>query len=269
MKQSLGLLLFLLMGFQPLSATDIGHDDFLAWNVIRERLFNGENTKAFRFEDNIRFQVIGAETQQDSAVFVQLVDELKGLLETVEVTLVDKNPNFTLTVSQHQGGKSTSTMCMTSGYAISTVMLTLGFPGSYSDEVSVKQLYYHIFRHLTKLYTPEHGSTYYGGIFDAAKAEESILTDTDKAVLHLLYSKEFYKNLRTVTVATRGHLYYWEMRYKKPLKALSYGFKALLLLLDSCFFSRVNRREGRIPPWANTSNNGHSFCCCCPFSLPF
>lgn len=245
MKQCLGLLLFLMMGFQPLSATEIGQDDFLAWSVIRERLFNGENTKAFRFEDAIRFQVIGAETMQDSAVFVQLVDDLNSLLETVDVTLVDTKPNFTLTVSQHQGGMSVSTMRVTSGYAISSVRLDLGFSGSYLDDASLQHIYYHTLRELMVLYTPKNEATYYGGLFDAAKATEAQFTVTDKAVLRLLYSNDFYQNLRTVTVAMKGRLYYLEMRYKQQITTLSYAFKALLLLLGFLFFLS---RESKITP---------------------
>lgn len=244
MKQCAGLLLLLVAALQPLPATAIDQADDLAWNVIRERLFNGENTKAYRFEDDIRMQVNGAETQQDSAVFVKLVDELDQLLETVDVTLVDKDANFTLNVSHHQEGMSTGTMHVTSGYRMMSATLNLGFPGSYADDLSLKHLYYHAIRELTVLYTPKNGTSYYGGIFDASKADESNFTDTDKAILRLLYSADFYKNLRAVTVATRGAPYYLEMRYKKQITTMLYAFKALLLLFGFLFFlSRESKRK--------------------------
>ncbi|HBL71912.1 MAG TPA: hypothetical protein DD409_02915 [Bacteroidales bacterium] len=244
MKQCAFLLLLLVAGLQPLSATDIDQADFLAWNIIRERLFSGENTKAYRFEDDIRMQVNGVETQQDSAVFVKLVDELDQLLETVDVILVDKDPNFTLNVSKHQGGQSTGTRRVTSGYKLVSVTLDLGFLGSYSDDLSLKHLYYYTIRELTVLYTPKYEMSYYGGIFDASKADQSNFTDTDKAILRLLYSNDFYKNLRAVTIATRSAPYYLEMRYKKQMTTLSYAFKALLLLFGFLFFlSRESKRK--------------------------
>ncbi len=215
-----------------------------AWNVIRERLFNGENSKAFRFEEDIRLQVIGADTHRDSAVFVQLVDELNKLLETVQVKMVDTNPNFKLTVVQHQGGLSTSTRRSYIGYKMTSVTIELGFPESYSDKESVKQIYYHIIRELTILYNPQHGSSLYGGIFDSSKAAEAEFTDIDKEILRLLYSADFYKKLRTDTVEKHGYTYYLDLRYKKQLKNLSYGFKAFLLLFGFLFFlSRESKRE--------------------------
>ena len=97
MKQLLFILLLLFTALNTIHAEDARLYDETSWNVIRERLFNGENAKAYRFEEDIRFQLIGAKTYLDSAVFVQMIGELNNLLETVQIKMVDTEQNFKLT----------------------------------------------------------------------------------------------------------------------------------------------------------------------------
>lgn len=75
MKQVLfSLTLLLLSSFHFLQANPTTKPyEETTWNVIRERLINGENAKAYRFEDDIRLQVIGLKTQQDSLIIKQMI----------------------------------------------------------------------------------------------------------------------------------------------------------------------------------------------------
>jgi sensor histidine kinase YesM len=234
-----------------------------AWNVIRERLFSGENSKAYRFEDDIRLQVTGAKTHQDSAVFVQLVGELNKLLETVQVKLVKSHSNYSVILINDQSGLSTGKMDTTKshqsafkgvlpigtsiackGYKIDLAMLTLKFQGDLTDYESVKGINYYTIRLLTRLFTPHESITLYGGIFDASKPADAEFTDIDKKILKQLYSRDFYKNLRNNTVKENGYPYYLDLRYGKLLNSLSYAFKALLLLFGFLFLlSRESKRK--------------------------
>ncbi len=95
-----------------------------------------------------------------------------------------------------------------------------------------------------KLFTPQSGSTFYGGIFDASTPANARFTEMDKAILKQLYAHDFYKNLRTHTIDTVGIPYYLDLRYRKLMKSLSYTFKALLLLFGFLFFlSRESTRK--------------------------
>jgi hypothetical protein len=66
MKQLLFMLILILFGFNIVLAQETNPIEDTSWNVIRERLFSGENSKAFRFEDDIRFQLKGEVSKEDS-----------------------------------------------------------------------------------------------------------------------------------------------------------------------------------------------------------
>jgi len=247
MKQWLLVLIVLVTALHPLYAEDAQTwaNNETAWNVIRERLFNGENSKAYRFEDDIRLQVDGAKTHQDSAVFVQLVAELNMLLETVQVKLVNAEPNFYLLIGKSEGEMLVyDWLNLEEGSNITKIMLLLQFPGSYTDNVSVNKIYYYTIRKLTKLFTPQSDPTLYGGIFDVSKPTYAELSDIDKDIIKQLYSHDFYKNLKENTVKERSYLYYLDLRYRTLIKGLSYTFDALLLLFGFMFFlSRESKRK--------------------------
>ncbi|WP_167617276.1 sensor histidine kinase [Maribellus sediminis] len=215
-----------------------------SWNIIRERLFSGDNPKAYRFEEDIRFQLIGAKTHQDSAIVTQMIVELNGLLETVQIKMVDTEPNFKLTISQEAGGYSANYRQLTSGSQIYSVHLELGISGAFSDKESIKQIYYYTIRQLTKLHVPQHGSSGYGGIFDSPKASEAEFKEIDKDLLKQLYSRDFYKNLKESTVRKGGYQYYLDLRYRNLIKYLSYSFKAILILFGFLFYlSNESKRK--------------------------
>ncbi|UCS95525.1 histidine kinase [Echinicola marina] len=214
------------------------------WNVIRERLFNGDNSKAYRFEDDIRFQLTGAKNHQDSAVFVKMIAELNDLLETVQIKMVETDPNFKLTLSHEAGGLSTSSGRRTSGSNIIYVNLKLGIPGSIDEKAAINHIYYHTIRQLTKLYSSQNGSTGYGGIFDSPKAADAEFKEIDKNLLRKLYSPDFYENLKENTVRKFGYSYYLNLRFQKLLKILPSVFKAILIIFGFMFFlSRASKRK--------------------------
>ena len=243
MKQLLFILLSLITPLNTLHAEDACQYNGTSWNIIRERLFNGENSNAYRFEDDIRFQVIGAKTHQDSVIITQMITELNGLLETVQIKMVNADPNFKLTITK-EPGQSANYAQLTSSSKIVSVNLELGFPGACADKESVAQIYYYTIRQLTKLYTPQHGSSGYGGIFDSSKASDAEFKGTDKDLLKQLYSPDFYKKLKESTIKKHGFQYYLDLRYQKLISNFSYALKAILILFGFLFFlSKESKRK--------------------------
>lgn len=244
MKQLLIILLTFTATLNTLFAQDAHPYENTTWNVIRERLFNGENSKADRFEDDIRFQFIGAKTQQDSAIFIQMIGELNVLLETVQIKMVNTDPNFKLTITQEPGGQSANYNVITSGSKLVLVNLELGIPGTFTDKESVTHIYYHTIRQLTKQYTPQHGSSGYGGIFDSSKASDAEFKEIDKELLKQLYSNDFYKNLKDNTIRKYDYQYYLNLRYQKLIRNFSYSLKAILIIFGFLFFlSKESKRK--------------------------
>lgn len=241
-------LLFILIAILLIQNTSPGQGtnpyDKTTWNVIRERLFSGENSKACRFEEDIRFQVIGAKTHQDSAVIREMIDELNNLIEIVQIEMVNSDPNFNLTVTHEPGGWSSNHVQMHSGGKIKSVKMDLGLGGAFTEQKSIGYIYYHTLRKLTKLYTPQHGSTGYGGIFDTAKAFEAEFKEIDKELLKKLYSDDFYDRLKESTIQRSGYMSYLILRYDQLIKNLKYALKAILLVFGFLYFlSRESKRK--------------------------
>ncbi len=196
-------LLFILFVFITHISTSYANDDHsyddTAWNVIRERLFNGENTKAFRFEEDIRFQVIGAKTHQDSAVFTKMIAELNELMEIVQIKLVDEKPNYRVTI-HYEEGTSSSVSQVPSGSSIKKVYLHLRLPKSLQDKKTINKIYFKVIRNLTTVYpNTKDRKTYYGGIYDPTsnfREGDVEFHFVDKEILKELYSYNFYKRLK-------------------------------------------------------------------------
>ncbi|WP_162418615.1 sensor histidine kinase [Cyclobacterium roseum] len=248
MKQVLISLIVILAAFNSLLANPTTKPyEETTWNVIRERLFNGENANAYRFEEDVRLQLIGAKTHQDSIVIIQMINELNGLLETSKIKMVNKDPNFSLIITKQSGGTSSNSRNRTVGSQIVSVNLELGIPGAIADTESISQIYYHTIRNLTRLFIPQHGSTGYGGIFDSSEASNAEFKEIDKDLLRKLYSTDFYNNLKESTVEKFGYHYYLHLRYQKLLRNLSYSFKIILILFGFLFFLSKEAKRKKNP----------------------
>jgi len=248
MKQLLFIIFTLLITLPNTSyAQGVNPYEKTTWNVIRERLFNGENSKAFKFEKDIRFQLVGAKTHQDSIIFTGMIAELNGLLETVQIKMVNTDPNFKLTMTKESGGWSSNYRWLNSGSEIVSVDIELGVPGAFNDKKSVAFIYYNTIRQFTKLYTPQHGSTFYGGVFDSSEFSKAKFKEIDKDLLKKLYSRDFYENLKENTVKKSGYQSYLYLRYQKLIRDLSYSLKAFLILFGFLFFFSKESKRKRNP----------------------
>uniref|UniRef100_UPI0032168BCD sensor histidine kinase n=1 Tax=uncultured Draconibacterium sp. TaxID=1573823 RepID=UPI0032168BCD len=235
MKQLLIILISILFGINTLQAQEKNPYEETTWNVIRERLFSGKNTNVFRYEKDIRFQLQGVKTQQDSSIFIEMIAELNELLETVEINLVNNNPNFVLKIVS-ENGSSMNQRQYYSGSAITNTKLELGFTDISNQKQVKKYSYYHVCRNLTKLFAPRHGHSEYGGIFDSPKSEDSEFHEIDKELLRKIYSQDFYKQFKKNTIQQRGSWYYLNLRYGKSIKSFILIFSLIISILTFFIF---------------------------------
>jgi hypothetical protein len=94
MKQLLFTLILILSEINILQAQDSNSIEETTWNVIRERLFSGENSNVIRFEDDIEFKLSGLVTAEDSVILQEIIVELNELLENVDLRFAENYGNF-------------------------------------------------------------------------------------------------------------------------------------------------------------------------------
>jgi two-component system, LytTR family, sensor kinase len=220
------------------------------WKVIRERLFNGKNTRAFRYEEDIRIKLEGAESAKDSAIVLELIEELNGLIETVEVCPGQEDANFSITLLPDDSEAQFSTYGKISGSEIIYTRLELKRTELHKREESLNALYYYSFRNLTRVFEPRHGHTGYGGIFDSSEPDNARINEIDRDLIRKLYSHTFYKDLKQNTIKNRGYLSYLHLRYQSWL-----GYIAVILgivfsvFLFSAFLSGKAWTNRKVAYW--------------------
>jgi sensor histidine kinase YesM len=236
MKQLLFTLILFLSGINILLAQETNSIEETTWNVIRERLFSGENSKAYRFEEDIRFQLKGEFTKEDSLVIQNIISELKDLIEIVDVKLVNENGNFIITI--HSSGNGTANINYDFfRHKISDVKI--GVNGNEIRTFNEKEKYfsYHIFYYLTRTFAQRKISTTYGGVFDSPFYRSSnTIKNIDKDLIRMIYSKDFYKQLKLNTERVKGYLFYLNLRYENLMKNLLFSIKIILIILGFLYF---------------------------------
>ena len=232
MKQLLFILI--LFFFTAYSSQVQAHNNYdeTTWNTIRERLFDGTNSRAFRFNEDIRIKLDGNVTKKDSSFVNEIILELNELIETVEVKLVDSKENFLIEINNREKGISTK-VDFSPKNNIKHVEISL-MPDDYSFKYNeeFKFYQYNIITKLTKTFTPKFGSIKYFGFFDTSSFEEAKrFTEIDKNLLQKLYSKDFYKKLRQNTVKKYGILYYLNLRFEGWIKKFSVIITIVLIVI--------------------------------------
>lgn len=221
MKQLLFTLILFLSGINILQAQETNPIEETTWNVIRERLFNGKNSKVFRFEDDIRIQLKGIPNHEDSIIFKSLIEELDTLTEMVRVQLVDINANFIISILSPNEGLGLRTYqdfdFKNSIIKRAEIDYNLRYINSYDEKR--RDYYYYTIRSLTFLYTPKTDILGYGGIFYYQDIPQYVnFHEIDKNLIRKLYSNDFYIKLKENTIENYGYLYYWNLKYSDSLK---------------------------------------------------
>ncbi|MFV0593149.1 MAG: sensor histidine kinase [Draconibacterium sp.] len=241
-------LLFILFIFQFSTNILVAKEktqDAITWDIIAERLFNGDSKYAFRFEDDIEFKLTGA-TPQDSAIVKEIIIELNELIETVNVKFADNYGNFSISLLtvNHQVNKKP--MLYSNKGNINTVKLEIITENLQTLEEKRRYFYYYIFRNLTKAFEPSFGKTDYNGVFEANTFPQfNRLSDLDKDIIRKLYSKDFYPELRKNIVANSGYLYYFKLRWKNWMKTITTSVSIFLLIIG--FLYLLSRKKNNLP----------------------
>jgi len=236
MKQLLFTLILFLSGINILQAQETNSIEETTWNVIRERLFSGENTKAYRFEEDIRFQLKGEFTKEDSLVIQNIINELKSLIEIVDVKLVNENGNFIINILSADSGIEQNFNYRNNGAKIYYTELWFSFKEGTLKEMNEKEIRYYVFRHLTRIFENKSQFTFYGGVYDQPFLKIMPLHVIDKDLIAKLYSTDFYKQLRKNTVKKWGYLSYLKLRYENLVKIISLSIKLALVIFGFLFF---------------------------------
>lgn len=248
MKQLLFVITFLIAGLITIDAQEANHYEETTWNIIRERLFNGKNPKAFRYEDDIRILCAGEVTAQDSAIIKEIVAELNEIIELVDVSLVDNEGNFIFTVNPPEKGMSTRIITKHNSISRTELSVSSDYP-PYLNEKH-KYLQYSIIKHLTKTFAPRYSRTTYYGYFDTSSYEEAIsFNDIDKSLLRKLYSKNFYSQLRKNTVKKLNYLYYLNLRFESWVKKISTTLSIIFVIIGFLYFLSKEKNRSKLTFW--------------------
>ena len=217
-------------GIQNPKAQEKSQTGMATWHVIRERLFNGENSYAYRWKENIRIQLKGANSS-DSTIIVGLVKELNNLMEIIKVRIVKDNGNMILNLSPEPGTHyRTHTRGGWQNYTMTHLEIDLN-TDSLTYIQKVNEIDYFVVRNLTKTFSPKEGETGYGGIFDSHDPVHARFTDIDKDLIRELYSKTFYRDFKKNFIQRYSYLYYLKLRFKNSLTQKSILFGILIALL--------------------------------------
>ena len=182
-------------------------NDKVFWNFIKNNFVDWQYT-ASTFKDDVKIQLSGNYTYEDSILVSNLVFELNEIIENVNVFTTLENGNLKLIIDTDSnktrvfdegikigGGWSGSP---TSG-SVSSVTTKLYFDSIVSQqnrEIAIKYelvrsfIPYCLFYHAQ---IEEVKGINTGGIFSLTDYKETYITDFDRKVLKTLYSDTFYK----------------------------------------------------------------------------
>jgi hypothetical protein len=244
MKQLLFIVLIALTSFSASFAQDEDINEDVVWDIIRPRLFGDYNSEAYRFEDDIRIQLKGSPTHEDSTIFQTLVNELDSLTETVEVKLVKDSANFVISILPPNDGLGRRYIQDFEKSVINKVEIDFNLRYINSHDEKVRDYYYYTIRALTNLYNFDADIIGYGGIFYYKnKPEQIAFYDIDKEIIRKLYSKNFYSELKKNTINKYGYLYYWNIRYKTTLKFFLAFISLITAALGLLFIQSKNVKK--------------------------
>ena len=233
MKQLLFALILFLSGFNFVQAQEYNSIEETTWNVIRERLFSGENSKAYRFEDDIEFKLSGVVTAEDSAILQEIIVELNELIETVDVRFSENYGNFPISLITVNHRIDKTPMMRFSRGKIETVKIEIIIEKMANVEERRRYFYYYIFRNLAKTFDRLPDMTDYNGVFKANTFPQfNKLSELDKYIIRKIYSKNFYSDLKTNTIKKYGILYYLNLRYANWVKKVSNSIGVILIIIS-------------------------------------
>ncbi|MDO8951713.1 MAG: hypothetical protein Q7U86_03755, partial [Draconibacterium sp.] len=232
MKQLLFTLILILSGINILQAQDSYSIEETTWNVIRERLFSGENSNVIRFEDDIEFKLSGLVTAEDSVILQEISVELNELIENVDIRFAENYGNFQVSIIPPDRRIDKSPFMKFSHEKIETVKLEIIADKLTNLEERRRYFYYYIFGNLTRQFDRLPVMTDYNGILKANTFPQfNKLSELDKDIIRKIYSKNFYSDLKANTIKNYGTLFYLNLRYGNWVKKISYSIGILFIII--------------------------------------
>jgi sensor histidine kinase YesM len=250
MKLRLTLLLLLVTLFNTSSFCQLEKIDprieSTYWHFLRAKILT-PNTYAARFESNIKVQIKGFYTYEDSLCVRKIITDLKPLIKTVKIDIVSSNGNLVLEISDSDtSGKIFSERnYFTKSAIIQLREYNFSLSSSMNQEVRNKYFYYYLFRGLSKVQqNPNQNTVIALSIFQEKEPEKSSIHTVDKFIIQKLYSPNFYEQFAFNFYGSKYEYYFYryENYIKFILKALGLlsGFIILLLLLKNKLTSTKN-----------------------------
>ncbi len=224
MKKALLLLVFFLTLSNFLHSEEKFRYENTSWNVIQEQFFDGTNSRIFRYEDDVRFELIDA-NPHDSLVVQEIVDMLSPIIETVRLEINPINANFIIDFDHNTNGTGHHVKQLYQDFKITSTKLSIQ---TGNDPESIRKLaQFYILRNLTKVKNTT-SQTRYEGIFDSDSPNHASLHEIDLDIIKKIYSANFYDDFKQGTIKLTGGLHYLQLRYRSLF--IFIGIITLLIL---------------------------------------
>jgi len=254
MKQLLLFLIVVFVAIKAPSAQETTSLENLSWAIIRSSFFGENYSKAFRYEKDIRIKLEGTPTKRDSQIVLELINELKPLLETVTIDLVNENANFEIEFifSELSTPKIDHITWRYKGSEIEYTRIFLTVPSEVSIDSAKTYIRYFILKHLTRRFNKNTVASYtQDGILSQRPNSMNVTSFNfvDKDILQKLYSYDFYKNLRRNTIEEKGYLVYLKLRYENVLDNILLALTfvvAILVFLHVFYKHKINQQKSFI-----------------------
>jgi two-component system, LytTR family, sensor kinase len=250
MKQLLFTIILFLSGINILQAQETNSIEETTWNVIRERLFSGENSNVIRFEDDIEFKLSGLVTAEDSVILQEIIVELNELIENVDVRFAENYGNFQVSLISPDRSTDKSPFMKFSHEKIETVKLEIIAEKLTNLEERRRYFYYYIFGNLTRKFNRLPVMTDYNGIFNANTFPQfNKLSELDKDVIRKIYSNNFYSDLKANTIKNYGTLFYLNLRYGNWVKKISFSIGIVLIIIGFLILLASSKNNQQLSFW--------------------
>jgi sensor histidine kinase YesM len=168
------------------------------WEILRSKFINGNNT-IDHFKEDIRLQLYGQPTREDSAYIINLTDELNKLMETSKIKLVPDKGNFVLTIDHpaRTGQRPNTSERILPGGTIDRQVVALDFGTESPQSKRNQYIAYYLLKGLVKINSSSNPNTYISGaIFEERNPENTFFHELDKFIISKIYAADFLKQLK-------------------------------------------------------------------------
>ncbi len=168
------------------------------WEILRSKFINGNNTIP-HFKEDIRLQLYGQPTREDSAYIIKLTTELNKLMATSKIKLVSDRGNFLLTIDHpaRAGQLPNTSERILPGGTIDRQVIALEFGAETPQSKRNQYITYFLLKGLVKINSYSNPNTYISGaIFEERNPENTVFHELDKFIISKIYAADFLEQLK-------------------------------------------------------------------------